>query len=106
MNLPSDEEALIAMSITRVSPSSRSDGTTASTGSKLATNKLYTLAQAERPMPKDGLPIVGYRETNLYVVVSHSGITLGPLLGALAAGEILEDMSCDVLSAYRPDRFK
>jgi glycine/D-amino acid oxidase-like deaminating enzyme len=62
--------------------------------------------QAVRPMPQDGLPAVGYLEQGLYTVVTHSGFTLGPLLGALAAGEIVENVSCDLLAQYRPTRFR
>jgi glycine/D-amino acid oxidase-like deaminating enzyme len=62
--------------------------------------------QAVRPMPQDGLPAVGYSEQQgLYMIVTHSGFTLGPLLGALAAGEIVEHVSCDLLAQYRPTRF-
>jgi glycine/D-amino acid oxidase-like deaminating enzyme len=63
-------------------------------------------AQAVRPMPQDGLPVVGYLEHGLYTVVTHSGFTLGPLLGALAAGEIVENVSCDLLAQYRRTRFR
>jgi glycine/D-amino acid oxidase-like deaminating enzyme len=62
-------------------------------------------SEAVRPMPKDGLPVVGYLQQGLYTLVTHSGITLGPLLSALAAGEIDENISCDLLSPYRPSRF-
>ena len=61
--------------------------------------------KAIRPMPKDGLPAVGYLQQGLYTIVTHSGMTLGPLLSAIAAGEIAENMSCDLLSPFRPSRF-
>ena len=40
-----------------------------------------------------------------YVVVSHSGVTLGPLWGRVAAAEILEGALDPRLGPYRPDRF-
>jgi glycine/D-amino acid oxidase-like deaminating enzyme len=68
--------------------------------------KLTHTCDAVRPMPSDGFPIVGYVEQGLYAVVTHSGMTLGPILAALAAGEILENIRCDLLAPYRPSRFQ
>ena len=62
-------------------------------------------SKAIRPMPSDGLPAVGYLEQGLYTIVTHSGMTLGPLLSALAAGEIAETISFGLLSPFRPTRF-
>lgn len=60
-----------------------------------------------RPIPADGvtsaglLPAVpGYGE-----IVTHSGVTLGPLLGRLIAEEIAGNAPSALLSAFRPDRF-
>jgi len=61
--------------------------------------------QAVRPMPQDGLPVVGYSAPGIYSVVTHSGITLGLLLTALAAAEITESISFELLDCYRPTRF-
>jgi glycine/D-amino acid oxidase-like deaminating enzyme len=61
-------------------------------------------AAAIRPMPKDGLPIVGFIEHGLYCVVTHSGITIAPLLGALIAHELSLQLDLDVLKPYRPTR--
>jgi len=60
-----------------------------------------------RPMPKDGYPIVGAcREcANLYLAVTHSGVTLAPILGELAALEILDGAEVRALAPYRPARF-
>ncbi len=59
-----------------------------------------------RPMPKDGYPIVGAcREyPNLYLAVTHSGVTLAPVLGELAAIEILDSVEVEPLGPYRPAR--
>lgn len=61
-----------------------------------------------RPMPLDGYPTVGYTaETpNLYVALTHSGVTLAPVISQLVSMEICEDVRADaVLSPYRPERF-
>ena len=42
---------------------------------------------------------------NVYVALTHSGVTLAPLVGELAALEIVEGATVEMLSAYRPDRF-
>lgn len=68
-------------------------------------SELTQTCEAVRPMPQDGLPIVGYVEPNLYAAVTHSGMTLGPLLSSIAAAEIADSISCDLLAPYRPSRF-
>ncbi len=61
----------------------------------------------ERPIPKDGLPAVGkIGADGHYVVVTHSGITLGPILGRIVASEILTGTSDPRLEPFRPDRFQ
>ena len=59
-----------------------------------------------RPMPVDGLPVLGYTEAvpNMYIALMHSGITLGPLVGELATMEILDGARVDILEHYRPER--
>lgn len=60
-----------------------------------------------RPMPEDGLPCVGAvaELPGYYEAVTHSGVTLGPLLGRLLAREILSGEVDDLISPFRPDRF-
>lgn len=60
-----------------------------------------------RPMPRDERPMLG-RVPGLegfYVVVSHSGVTLGPLWGRIVAAELLDDAVDPRLAPYRPARF-
>jgi glycine/D-amino acid oxidase-like deaminating enzyme len=59
-----------------------------------------------RPLPADGLPIVGWLPglSNAYLMVTHSGMTLGALFGRLATAEILGTRQA-VLDPYRPERF-
>ena len=58
----------------------------------------------DRPVPADGLPIVGPLPSmpNVYVAVTHSGMTLAPLIGKLAAAEIMTGRAEPDLSGYRP----
>ena len=41
----------------------------------------------------------------MYLAVMHSGVTLAPLIGRLAAQEILDDVRVDLLEPYRLERF-
>ena len=61
-----------------------------------------------RPMPLDGYPVMGLASEapNLYVALTHSGVTLAPALSQLAAQEICDGTPADtVLGPYRPQRF-
>ena len=60
-----------------------------------------------RVMPPDELPILGFPSTrpNLYLAAMHSGITLAPLVGRLAAIEILDRLPIDLLTPFRLERF-
>ena len=60
-----------------------------------------------RPMPEDGRSCVGAvgELPGYYEAVTHSGVTLGPLLGRLLAWEILSGEVNDLISPFRPDRF-
>ncbi|MFI9170046.1 NAD(P)/FAD-dependent oxidoreductase [Streptomyces lincolnensis] len=60
-----------------------------------------------RSLPADGHTIAGYAsaQSRVYCLVSHSGITLAPILGRLVAAEITNDQEEDLLGAFRPTRF-
>ena len=59
-----------------------------------------------RSFPEDGRSIVGFLDDaqKVYAVVTHSGMTLGPLFGRLTAEE-LEGAESELLSDFRPSRF-
>ncbi|MDT0427334.1 NAD(P)/FAD-dependent oxidoreductase [Streptomyces salyersiae] len=59
-----------------------------------------------RPMPADGLSVLGWvpGAGALYVVVTHSGLTLAPLLGELVAREVGGAPS-ELAAGFRPERF-
>ncbi len=59
-----------------------------------------------RPVPPDGLPVVGFLPglDNSYMVVAHSAVHLAPVLGRLAASEVT-GVQQDRLDPFRPTRF-
>jgi len=64
------------------------------------------LQVGQRALPIDGQTVAGPIPNMpwLYVVATHSGITLAPLLGASVAAEIYGTPQ-DLLTDFRPDRF-
>lgn len=60
-----------------------------------------------RPMLPDDLPALGAVPDagNLYIAVTHSGITLAPAIGRFAAEEILAGRRDALLASYSPARF-
>lgn len=61
-----------------------------------------------RPLPADEFPIVGTAPArpDVYLAVMHSGVTMSPLMGRLAAIEILDGVRAEPLAPYRLARFK
>jgi glycine/D-amino acid oxidase-like deaminating enzyme len=59
-----------------------------------------------RALPADGYPIIGFAHgcPGLYLAVTHSGMTLGPLLGELIAAEALGQARDPRLATFRPER--
>lgn len=68
---------------------------------------LERITLAVRPIPRDGLPVLGFAAAleGLYLAVMHSGVTLAPLAGRLAAAEILGGRQLDILAPFRLERF-
>jgi glycine/D-amino acid oxidase-like deaminating enzyme len=60
-----------------------------------------------KPIPGDGEPVVGPVPAveGLYTVFTHSGATLGLILGELLAEEILTGRSSPLLKSFRLERF-
>lgn len=56
----------------------------------LVSAEVQTAKVGVRPVPVDGLPLVGFlpETENLYAVVAHSAVHLAPILGHLAAREL------------------
>lgn len=66
---------------------------------------LSSFSVAKYPYPIDAHPILGWLPglKNVYVAVTHSGATLGPLLGRLVSEEVLGHKQ-EILEPYRPTR--
>jgi len=60
-----------------------------------------------RPMPADHHTIAGRIPgfANAWMIATHSGVTLGPLLGRLLADEIVRGVASSTLVPFRPERF-
>jgi glycine/D-amino acid oxidase-like deaminating enzyme len=58
----------------------------------------------QRAIPADGRTVAGFTSARHYVVATHSGVTLAPLLADLVAGEVTGTES-PLLTPFRPDRF-
>ncbi|RII20522.1 Glycine oxidase [Streptomyces sp. YIM 130001] len=68
--------------------------------------RIERIAVGQRARPADGLPAVGFvtDAARVYLVATHSGITLAPLLGRLVSTELLEGTRSPLLRGYAPDR--
>lgn len=83
----------------------------------LAGARAITVPVGYRPMPLDGYPVLGFpaqgspasgsgeAAPNVYIVLTHSGVTLAPLIGEVAAIEIVDGVRVEGLAPYRPERF-
>ena len=60
-----------------------------------------------KPIPADGEPVVGELDQirDYYVAFSHSGATLGLIIGELLADEIMTGERHPLLEPFRPGRF-
>jgi glycine/D-amino acid oxidase-like deaminating enzyme len=74
---------------------------------ELGDSRIAQTRVVDRPIPADGFPSVGAVPSvpGYYEAVSHSGITLGPVLGRLLASEILSGDRDQMLADFRPERF-
>jgi glycine/D-amino acid oxidase-like deaminating enzyme len=91
-------------------PQAAADALFAKVKSKLDggdTLELETYTIGYRPTPVDGFPVIGPVDgaSGLYLAVMHSGVTLAPLAGLLAANEILGGTSDATLAPFRLSRF-
>ncbi|MEO5614771.1 MAG: FAD-binding oxidoreductase [Cypionkella sp.] len=66
--------------------------------------ELERFALGQRPVPGDGLPLIGAVQPGLSLAVMHSGITLSAFAGEALAGEILGQGAQPLLADFRPSR--
>jgi glycine/D-amino acid oxidase-like deaminating enzyme len=73
----------------------------------LAGARAIPVSVGYRPMPLDGYPVLGFAKEapNVYIALTHSGVTLAPLIGQLSSIEILDEARVEMLKPYRPERF-
>lgn len=59
-----------------------------------------------RPLPLDGHPVIGAspNRPDVYLAIMHSGVSLAPLVGQLAAHELITNTTVPRLSTFRPGR--
>lgn len=59
-----------------------------------------------RPLPLDGHPVLGAApgRPDVYLAITHSGVSLAPIVGQFAANEIVSGETLPRLDVYRPDR--
>jgi glycine/D-amino acid oxidase-like deaminating enzyme len=69
--------------------------------------QLDRLTLGFRPMPADEFPVMGALPSlpDLHVAVTHSGVTLAPIIGRLTAREVLHGSRVGMFAPYRPERF-
>lgn len=72
----------------------------------LASSRIDEARIAIRPIPADGKPVIGPvpGARGLYLMVCHSGVTMGPLLAHIAAREISTNYVDARLTDFRPHR--
>jgi glycine/D-amino acid oxidase-like deaminating enzyme len=68
---------------------------------------LERLTLGFRPLPMDGFPVVGAlpASPDVHVAVTHSGVTLAPIIARHTTDEVLHGSRVDILAPYRPERF-
>lgn len=68
--------------------------------------RIERIETGQRSRPADGLPALGYisDSARVYLMVSHSGMTLAPLLGRLVAEEMLSGTPSPMLGRFTPHR--
>jgi glycine/D-amino acid oxidase-like deaminating enzyme len=72
----------------------------------LAGTPIQTALIAGRPIPGDGFTVIGTAPgvDGLYLICTHSGVTMGPFLGRLAAREIMTGDVDPRVATFRPER--
>jgi glycine/D-amino acid oxidase-like deaminating enzyme len=68
---------------------------------------LERLTLGFRPLPMDGFPVLGALSASpdVHVAVTHSGVTLAPIIARHTAEEVLHGSRVEMLAPYRPERF-
>ncbi len=69
--------------------------------------EIAEITAGARPVPSDGYPVLGAPADvdGLYIAAMHSGVTLAPIIGKIAAQEILSGQPDKRLESFRLSRF-
>lgn len=69
--------------------------------------RVQSASIAYRPIPADGLPVIGRASSipSVYILATHGGATLAPLLGAIGTDELLDARDDERVSKISPNRF-
>ncbi len=72
----------------------------------MASARIERIVVGQRSRPADGLPGLGYISSRrrVYLMVTHSGMTLAPLVGRVCADEIVDDERSALLDDFSPQR--
>ena len=83
-------------------------GTTAEVLPAVSGLEVEEVTLGYRVLPEDGHPIVGFDPAapGIYFASMHSGVTMAPVMGMIAAMEILDDVEVSLLTDYRLTRFR
>jgi glycine/D-amino acid oxidase-like deaminating enzyme len=68
--------------------------------------RVETFTVGVRALPRDSFPVIGPLPglEGFYTIATHSGVTMGPLLGRIATREILDGLEDERVATFRPDR--
>lgn len=68
--------------------------------------RIEQIETGQRALPADGLPAVGYMTPlqRTYLLVTHSGMTLAPILSRLVTEEMIKGDRSTLLASYAPQR--
>ncbi|MBD9388548.1 FAD-binding oxidoreductase [Agrobacterium sp. AGB01] len=65
---------------------------------------IQELRIGRRSLTSDGLPAIGWLDEKIYILATHSGVTLAPVLSGFAAEEIIALNEQQSLAPFRPQR--
>lgn len=67
---------------------------------------LIKYSVGERPVPRDGYPVLGFADEGIYVASMHPAVTCAATIGRIVSEELRDGQSDEIPQHYRPFRFK
>jgi glycine/D-amino acid oxidase-like deaminating enzyme len=67
--------------------------------------RMHGFTVGHRPVPRDGLSILGEAAPGLHLAVTHSGVTLAPILGRALAEELIRGQRDPLVERFGLHRF-